>query len=560
MEKLAKRIQNDGYTVINIEYPSRRQPIESLSNEIDSALLEADYKKFNRIHFITHGMGGILVRHFLKRQKPENLGRVVMLTPPNHGSEVADQLKKWWLFNKFKTPAGRQLGTDANSLPNQLGAVDFQLGVIAGIKSFNPLFSYWISEADDGNVSVSRSQIAGIQDLLVLKLSHNFMTNDIKLARQIVFFLKHGNFDHSLNVTEKIKNLGNPFHNPCYANNVWDIQVFRDKLYFGHGNSSNLEPEINSGPTSVISFNTKTAKFDTETILPEEQIDRFKIFNDTLAIPGHDPLDRPKNANFYLLKNGSWHHFDTLPEAYHVYDMIEHDHKLYAAVGPLEGQASILVSKDNGKTWTACSKTNGLRCYTLFKLGNTLYASYDRSLFQKLINDQFQPVNIWPDDVFPQSNSYAASPRIVRLEYLNEKMIYIGGRAVNDHQWHPFGLFYTKDLKQAHKVELPENHIPWDLIISDKTCFVLSSTPLPYNKNIFEIRVFASRDLINWKTLFTFQQPTFCRSFALSKEHFYFGMGTDVGKNIHPNSYTNSMMPESGQILQLNAADYLNTF
>src|SRR5436190_751136 len=97
-----------------------------------------------------------------------------MLAPPNRGSELAERLRSNCLYRLATGPAGQQLGTRDSSLPRQLGPVDFGLGIIAGDRSLNPLFSSWIPGPDDGKVSV-RSTTLPDAELLVVHHSHTWI-------------------------------------------------------------------------------------------------------------------------------------------------------------------------------------------------------------------------------------------------------------------------------------------------------------------------------------------------------------------------------------------------
>jgi triacylglycerol lipase len=197
MKRLEKSLSFQGYNVINLNYPSTKHPVEFLSEEILSKAVEQCQKQFPpRIHFVTHSLGGIIVRYYLSLHQLSNLGRVVMLSPPNQGSELVDRLKKSFIYRKINGPAGQQLGTDKDSLPLNLGPVHFELGVITGNRSFNLLSSMIIPGPDDGSVSVERAKVAGMKDFLVLPHSHTFIVRSKDAIDQVIYFLRYGIFNH----------------------------------------------------------------------------------------------------------------------------------------------------------------------------------------------------------------------------------------------------------------------------------------------------------------------------------------------------------------------------
>ena len=195
MEKAAKLLGAYGYKVINVDYPSQTKGISALAQKyIAQALKQCDTEGIKKIHFLTHSMGGILLRDYLASQSIDKLGRVVMLAPPNQGSEVVDKLGGWKLFYYLNGPAGLQLGTDNSSVPNRLGQVNFQLGVIAGNKTVNLLLSLLIPGANDGKVSVSRTQVGGMKDFIVMPYSHSFIMQRETVIEQALHFIQQGYF------------------------------------------------------------------------------------------------------------------------------------------------------------------------------------------------------------------------------------------------------------------------------------------------------------------------------------------------------------------------------
>jgi hypothetical protein len=200
--KLERHLIKHGFHVANIGYPSREKKIQTLSIEtINQAIQMCSKVHPTKIHFVTHSMGGILVRYYLEYHKLNNLGRVVMLSPPNQGSEIVDKLKDFRFFKKINGPAGQQLGTDPESLPIQIGPPTYELGIITGDRSINPLLSLLIPGEDDGKVSVESAKLRGMKDFLVVHTSHSFIMNDEKILNQVLFFLENGRFDPSLHGT-----------------------------------------------------------------------------------------------------------------------------------------------------------------------------------------------------------------------------------------------------------------------------------------------------------------------------------------------------------------------
>ncbi len=198
---MAETLASHGYAVANIDYPSREFSVETLAaSAVEEGI--ASCPPQGRIHFVTHSMGGILVRHYLEHHKIERLGRVVMLAPPNQGSEVVDDYRDVPGFELINGPAGYQLGTDENSIPNSLGPVTFEAGIIAGSRSINPLLSQSLPNPDDGKVSVEATRVEGMADFIVLPHSHPFIMSAESVMAQTLHFLQHGRFEHDGQLVE----------------------------------------------------------------------------------------------------------------------------------------------------------------------------------------------------------------------------------------------------------------------------------------------------------------------------------------------------------------------
>ena len=194
MKALDTFFSEQGYEVFNIDYPSRKYQVSELANIVGKEVIEQT-SDAGKVHFITHSMGGIILRYMQKYNPLPNLGRVVMLSPPNHGSEVVDKLGGLWLFECINGPAGKQLGTDKNSLCQKLGKVDFELGVITGDRSINWINSIIISGKDDGKVSIESAKVEGMDDFLIVHVSHPFIMKNKTVITQCFHFLRNGTFN-----------------------------------------------------------------------------------------------------------------------------------------------------------------------------------------------------------------------------------------------------------------------------------------------------------------------------------------------------------------------------
>lgn len=197
MHRLAAEGARRGYSVRNIGYDSRRAGIFAHAERVGHAL--STLPDDGPLHAVTHSMGGIVLRAALAGGwvAPERIGRVVMLAPPNGGSELADWLSGTPLLRLAVGPAGAELRTGPDGVPGTLPPALCEVGVIAGAVPRRTLAAPLFGGPNDGKVSVECARVDGMRDLLVVPRGHTFMMNDPEVIAQAFHFLERGAFYRS---------------------------------------------------------------------------------------------------------------------------------------------------------------------------------------------------------------------------------------------------------------------------------------------------------------------------------------------------------------------------
>lgn len=195
MRKLEQALAAAGFSTMNLDYPSRRYDVADLAYQVAMRVERFTADPTGRIHFVTHSMGGLVARAAIHRHRPARLGRVVMLAPPNQGSEIADLLGGSRTYGRVFGPAGSQLGTHSvPAMADLLGSVDYELGIIAGTRALDPLGWAALPKPNDGKVSVAATKVEGMADHIVLPVTHTFIMRDPAAIAASMHFLRRGCF------------------------------------------------------------------------------------------------------------------------------------------------------------------------------------------------------------------------------------------------------------------------------------------------------------------------------------------------------------------------------
>ncbi|MCU7843343.1 MAG: alpha/beta fold hydrolase [Candidatus Thiodiazotropha sp. (ex Monitilora ramsayi)] len=191
---LASRLEYTGYHVVRIDYDSFRTTPEQIVDSVTRDIQACCERRQNSIHFVGHSLGGLIIRAYLDHRRSDNLGKVVMIGTPNHGTDFVDKYRdRWWL--QIAGEAALALGTDSESFPNSLPKPDYPLGVIAGYREGSTKDDH-IAGPDDGLVPVRSTLIEGMDDFILIETGHSAMRYDKAVAQQTIHFLKQGRFSY----------------------------------------------------------------------------------------------------------------------------------------------------------------------------------------------------------------------------------------------------------------------------------------------------------------------------------------------------------------------------
>jgi pimeloyl-ACP methyl ester carboxylesterase len=196
MEKLGAHLRGHDFETWSHTYPSRKHSISYLASAITELLVEHGTRP---LHAVTHSMGGIVVRHL--RDPRLDWQRIVMLAPPNQGSQLAAGLAQNPVFRWFYGPAGSELA-DASAWP----APPAPFAVIAGTRSvaLTNVTSWTVGRRfppgvrNDGTVAVDEAKLPGMAAFAEVDATHTWIMNSPVVQRMVIAYLRTGTFDSQM--------------------------------------------------------------------------------------------------------------------------------------------------------------------------------------------------------------------------------------------------------------------------------------------------------------------------------------------------------------------------
>lgn len=196
MQPLAEHLRRSlDATVLTFGYASVKADIDAHGRAL--AAVVAGLPAAKRISFVGHSLGNLVVRRWMTIAAPVDLARahrMVMLGPPNQGSDLARMAARIWGVAETAEGAARDLLVEWQRVAPGLAVPECPFGIVAGGKGDDAGYSPLLVGDDDAVVRVDETRLPGADDFLVLPVHHAAMMQDAAVQRATSAFLETGRF------------------------------------------------------------------------------------------------------------------------------------------------------------------------------------------------------------------------------------------------------------------------------------------------------------------------------------------------------------------------------
>jgi len=196
MRKIDKSLKSEHFITENYGYNSMSEDLDTLGKHL---YLNIKKSGVDTISFVTHSMGALVVRSMLQYSNEDKtfpiIFRIVMIAPPNHGAEIADFYARFGILERLLGPNIAHMKTDSGSYANRLPVpVKSEVGIIIGIRGKENGYNPFINGDNDGLLTPERTRLGIEKDVAIIKDEHSLLTQNKKVRKLVVEFLKSGTF------------------------------------------------------------------------------------------------------------------------------------------------------------------------------------------------------------------------------------------------------------------------------------------------------------------------------------------------------------------------------
>lgn len=369
-----------------------------------------------------------------------------------------------------------------------------------------------------------------------------------------------------------IVRLGNPLREDGQSDralNVWDLQVFKGKVYLGGGSTVS-----NAGPINVWAYDPSSQKFIKEYTVDEEAIEHYRVFDNRLYIPAADPTQGDRHK-FYLRDDGQWHKYASAAvQLAHVRDLIKTNSDLLLVGNsrqpdkPSFKGAAIAKMTQDGVNFQLAGvdniKFNGVTLadynwfFTVFQYQERILATnsllrdadnysgaiteYNSQSQQFVLNFELQNDEMIPKNWLGRNSKYGIKV-IYRpwkpVEFQNHLVYPVRSYSILSDNYrqaymNSLGFFDKSGMgKSPRTLRLPHRALGEDVLVIEDELYVLANKKRRDGK--FIVSVYQTDRLdrrIKWQQVVQFKSTNKARSFEYLDGTFYFGLGQDYGEAI----------------------------
>ncbi|MDD4149333.1 MAG: hypothetical protein PHE33_04835 [Bacteroidales bacterium] len=196
MRKIDKDLRKGGFNTENYAYSSIYRDLDTIGKNL---YLDIIKQNLDSVSFVTHSMGGLVVRAMLKYSGTDDdfpfIYRIVMISPPNQGADIADFLKSYAILRPLLGPNVEKMETDSASYTNQLPIpCNIEIGIIIGKRGKKKGYNLLIEGDNDGLIKPENTLLGNEKDTISLELDHLSLIFRKKSRTKVIKFMKTGHF------------------------------------------------------------------------------------------------------------------------------------------------------------------------------------------------------------------------------------------------------------------------------------------------------------------------------------------------------------------------------
>lgn len=196
MNKIYKDVKKAGFVVENYAYPGLYVELDTIGKQL---YLDVMKDGVDSVSFVTHSMGGLVVRAMLKYSGTDKnfpkIFRIVMIAPPNRGADIADFFKAADGIKVLLGPNVEKMETDSTSYANQLPIpCNSEVGIIVGVRKKERGYNLFIPGNNDGLLAPKRVYLGNEKDVVILNYGHLSLIKRKAPRKLVIEFLRVGFF------------------------------------------------------------------------------------------------------------------------------------------------------------------------------------------------------------------------------------------------------------------------------------------------------------------------------------------------------------------------------